>query len=74
MRIYENNFAYELEQIVDSATQVKTAWRYNIYRIRPIDEKLGSGEAATIQEAERLAKRKIARLTKAEAREERSAA
>jgi hypothetical protein len=36
MRIYENNFAYELERVVDPATQVKTTWRYNLYRVRPI--------------------------------------
>jgi len=74
MRIYENNFAYELEQVVDPATQVKTVWRYNLYMVRPVDQKLSSGEAATIAEAEKLAKKQITKLTKAEPREEESAA
>ena len=75
MRIHENNFAYELEQVVDPATQVKTTtWRYNIYRIRPVDQKLISGEAATMEAAERKAKKAVAKFTAAEPREEKSAA
>lgn len=74
MRIYENNFAYELETVVDPATQVKVAWRYNIYRVRPHDQKLSSGEAPNLESAEKLAKKEIAKLTAEESREERSAA
>jgi hypothetical protein len=74
MRIYEDNFAYELEQIIDPATQLKTSWRYNLYRVRPIDQKLSSGEAATLQAAEKTAKKEIAKLIEHESHKEKSAA
>jgi len=74
MRIYENNFAYELEQVIDPATQVRTSWRYNLYRVRPIDQKLSSGEASTIEAAEKTAKKEIRKLIEAESDGEKSAA
>jgi len=51
MRIYENNFAYELEQTIDPATQIKSAWRYIVYRVRPRDEKLSFGYAPSMESA-----------------------
>ena len=29
MRIYEGDYAYEVERVFDSATLVETGWRYN---------------------------------------------
>ena len=52
MRFYEDDHAYEIEPVRDPATQLCTGWRYNVYRIRPYDKLLRSGEASTKEEAE----------------------
>jgi hypothetical protein len=62
MRIYEDNYAYEIEQILDPATQVHTGWRYKMYRVRPMDELLYSGQAPTRAAAEEAGKRALAEL------------
>lgn len=66
MRIYEGDYAYEIERILDPATQVSSGWRYNVYRIRPRDELLRSGQASTKEEAEEQGKRLLAEVVKAE--------
>jgi len=66
MRIYEDNFAYEVEQIIDRATQVPSGWRYNIHRVRPNHQILRSGDAATKEAAEKAGKRALARVIRAE--------
>ncbi len=68
MRIYEGDYAYEIERILDPATQVSSGWRYNVYRIRPRDELLRSGEAASKEQAEQKGKRLLADVVKAELR------
>ena len=55
MRVYEGDYAYEVEQVFDTATRVPKSWRYNIFRIRPRDEKISSGEAPTRDAAEKRA-------------------
>lgn len=45
MRFYEGDHAYEVERILDPATQLYSGWRYNLYRVRPGHELLRSGEA-----------------------------
>ena len=62
MRIHEGNFAYDLEQLRDPSTQLLQQWKYTIYRLRPVDERLSSGEAATKEEAEKKAKAALARI------------
>ncbi len=66
MRIYEGDYAYEIERILDPATHVSTGWRYNVYRIRPRDELLRSGDAATKEEAEEKGKRLLSEVVRAE--------
>ncbi len=68
MRIYEGDYAYEIERILDPATQVSTGWRYNVYRVRPRDELLRSGKAASKEEAEQEGKRLLAEVVKEEQR------
>lgn len=74
MRIYEGDFAYEVERVLDPATQVRTGWRYNLYRVRPTDELLRSGEVSTREEAERAGKRALNDLVKADSRTRKGAA
>jgi len=57
MRIYEGDHAYEIERILDPTTQLYKGWRYNVYRVRPTQQLLRSGEAETQEDAE-LAGRK----------------
>ena len=57
MRIYEGDHAYEIERVLDPATQLYKGWRYNVYRVRPTQQLLRSGEAET-QEGAELAGRK----------------
>ena len=52
MRIYEGDYAYEIEPVVDPATQVSSGWRYKVYRIRPVEQLLRSGDAQTMEAAE----------------------
>ena len=62
MRIYEGDYAYEIEQILNPETQLRTGWRYKIYRVRPGDQLLRSGEASTRGEAEEAGKRALAEV------------
>lgn len=56
MRVYEDDYAYEVEPVIDSSTQICQAWRYNVYRIRPAEQLLNSGQVATREEAEKTGK------------------
>jgi hypothetical protein len=62
MRIYEDNFAYEIEQVVDPATLVATGWKYNVYRVRPSNELLHSGTAGSREGAEIEGRRAVQRV------------
>ena len=63
MRIhYEANFAYDVELLRDPQTQLALNWRFTVYRMRPIEEIVVRGEAATRAEAEKKAKSTITRL------------
>lgn len=59
MRFYEGDYAYEIERIRDSATQLFVGWRYNVYRIRPDNKLLRSGESQSQTEAERSARKAL---------------
>jgi hypothetical protein len=52
MRIYEDNYAYEIERVIDPATLVATGWKYNVYRVRPSNQLLQTGTAASREAAE----------------------
>ena len=62
MRIHEGNFAYDLEQLRDPSTQLLRQWKYTIYRLRPVDERVASGEADTKEEAEKKARVALTRI------------
>jgi hypothetical protein len=66
MRIYEGNFAYEIEQVLDPATLVSSGWRYKVYRVRPVDELLRSGEAESKEAATQAGRRELAEIVKSE--------
>lgn len=62
MRIHEGDFAYDLEQPVDPLTQLRSKWKFTIYRVKPAEQKLGSGEAQTQAAAEKKAKAWLAKI------------
>jgi hypothetical protein len=64
MRIYEGDYAYEIEPVVDPATQVSSGWRYKIYRIRPLEQLLRSGDAQSKEAAEQLGRRALDEVLK----------
>ena len=66
MRFYEGDHAYEVERVLDPATQLFTGWRYKIYRVRPNHELLRSGEAPTQEEAERAGRKELDVVIQAE--------
>ena len=68
MRFYEGDHAYEVERVLDPATQLYTGWRYKIYRVRPNHELLRSGEASTQEEAERAGRKALESVTKTESK------
>jgi hypothetical protein len=68
MRFYEGDHAYEVERVLDPATQLFTGWRYKIYRVRPDHELLRSGEAPTREEAERAGRKALDAVVKAESK------
>ncbi len=64
MRIHEGDFAYDLEQPRDPLTQLALKWRYRIFRVRPREELVSSGEADTREEAEKEARNAISGMRK----------
>ena len=69
MRIHDrDDYAYELEQTVDPMTQLRTGWLYKVFHLRPTEELLDKGAAASRDEAEKLAKRAVSRLLQRERR------
>jgi len=68
MRFYEGDHAYEVERVLDPATQLYTGWRYKIYRVRPNHELLRSGEASTQEEAERAGRKALESVIQAESK------
>ncbi|HEX5435063.1 MAG TPA: hypothetical protein VFY05_12555 [Candidatus Angelobacter sp.] len=65
MRIHEGDFAYDLEQPPDPLTQLRTKWKFTVYKIRPAEQKLASGEADTREAAEKKARTELARVARA---------
>jgi len=62
MRIYEGDHAYEIERVLDPTTQLYKGWRYNVYRVRPTQQLLRSGEAETQEGAELAGRRALAEV------------
>ncbi|HEX7285593.1 MAG TPA: hypothetical protein VF532_05390 [Candidatus Angelobacter sp.] len=44
-------------------TQLALQWKYTIYRLRPLEERIASGEAADRADAEKKAKAALARIS-----------
>jgi hypothetical protein len=68
MRIYEGDHAYELERVLDPTTQLYKGWRYNVYRVRPTQQLLRSGEAETQEDAELAGRRALAEVVNADSK------
>lgn len=68
MRIYEGNYAYEIEQLLDPATQVPAGWKYNVYRVRPLNQLLQSGTAGSREAAELEGRRAVQHAIRQEQR------
>jgi len=64
MRIYVENYAYEIRQERDPLTQLIKSWQYLIYLVRPKDEVVTKGFKETQADAEREAKLIVERLEK----------
>jgi hypothetical protein len=66
MRIYEDDYAYEIERVLDPLTEILKGWRYKVYRVRPRDEMLQSGEVGSKEAAELAGRRALEEIKKAE--------
>ena len=66
MRFYQGDYAYEVEKVRDPATQLYSGWRYKVYRVRPVEELLSSGNVPTQEEAEQAGRKVLAQIIKAE--------
>jgi len=62
MRIHENDYAYEVFRTRDPLTQLAGKWKYQIFRVRPVEERLGGGEEPTQEQAERTARELLRRI------------
>lgn len=68
MRIYEGDYAYEIEQVLDPATLIRAGWKYNLCRVRPVNQLLHSGTAGSREEAEREGRRAVQHAIRQEGR------
>ena len=68
MRIYEGDHAYEIERVLDPTTQLYKCWRYNVYRVRPTQQLLRSGEAETQEDAELAGRKALTEVVNAESK------
>jgi hypothetical protein len=64
MRIHEGNFAYDLEQPIDPLTQLRSKWKFTLFKVRPVEQKLTSGEADTREAAEKKARAELAKAAR----------
>jgi len=62
MRIHENDYAYEVFPTRDPLTQLAGKWKYQIFRVRPIEERLAGGEESTQEQAEKKARELLRRI------------
>jgi hypothetical protein len=69
MRIHDKgDYAYDLEQVVDPATQLRNGWSFHVFVLRPIERIIDSGKAESREDAEKQAKRMISRVLQRERR------
>ena len=68
MRIYEGDHAYEIERVLDPTTQLFKGWRYNVYRVRPTQQLLRSGETQTQEEAELAGRKALTEVVNTDAK------
>lgn len=59
MRIHEGNFAYEVEQQRDQATQLLRGWKFTVFRLHPAEMVISQGEAQTREQAEAQARKSL---------------
>jgi hypothetical protein len=71
MRIHEGTYAYDLEQVRNPQTQLPLNWKFTVYRLRPVEKVMCTGEAESREDAENQARNAIVKL---EAEKQRPAA
>lgn len=59
MSVCEDNFACEIEQVIEPSTLVPQGWKYNVYRIRRVSQLLHSGTAGSREAAEAEGRRAV---------------
>jgi hypothetical protein len=64
MRFHEGDFAYDIEQQRDPSTQLVSAWRFTVFRLRPVESIVQRGQCKTREEAEAQARKIISGLAK----------
>jgi hypothetical protein len=62
MRFHEGDFAYDIEQLRDPQTRLFSAWRFTIYKLRPVEAVITRGQADTRELAEAQARTIISNL------------
>ena len=63
MKIHDKaDYAYDLEQSIDPATQLRKGWHFHVFRLRPVEQMLEEGEAGSREDAEKQAKKVITRM------------
>jgi hypothetical protein len=66
MRIhYKDDYAYDFEQLRDPLTQLAVNWKFTVFKLRPVEKAVSSGEADSREAAEKKAKRAISKLAEA---------
>ncbi len=66
MRIHEGDYAYEVRPKRDPLTQLSAGWQYLVYRVRPVDQIVESGDVENREAAEKKAKARLSQLLKIE--------
>lgn len=63
MRIREGDFAYDIEQLRDPLTQLRSKWQFRIFRMHPAPEQvISKGEAETRAAAEKKASAVLSKM------------
>lgn len=62
MRIREGDFGYDIEQLRDPLTQIRSNWQFRIFRLHPAEVVISRGEAPTRAAAEKKAKAAMAKM------------
>ncbi len=62
MRFHEGESVYDIEQLRDPQTRLFSAWRFTIYKLRPVEAVITRGQTDRREEAEAHARKVISDL------------